>query len=383
MSVKILIIADDTSVLRELGYTLGALDYDIVSAESAREGFSKMVREHPNLVIVDSDLPDMPGTDVCREMRRRPETSDVPIIMLSGSRLPTDQISGLKAGANEYVTKPVHADEVAARVEALLNLTCRLRPGSLTKSGATVALIGAKGGVGTTTIALNLAATLAMQKKTTMAVELRSSFGTCAVELGLAPPKNLSDLLRLAPESIDAQTLRSYLVRCQSDIAMLFGPQRGDEFQEVTPEHTRAILNGLASMAAYTVIDLPSHLSLATIAAIQESDCVIVIVEHEGPCKSAAKALLDQLASWGVSKGQIGIIVVKRSADGPPLKAAESHLELGYEVLGIFPPAEDACRSALAAGAPIVLSQPGSAPATDLIEIGRKVRAKFSVSASV
>jgi two-component system phosphate regulon response regulator PhoB len=117
--VKILIIVDATSVLRELGYTLGALDYDIVSAESAQEGLSKTVREHPDLVIVDSDLPDMPGTDVCRELRRRPETSDVPIIMLGSSRLPADQNSGLKAGANAYVTKPFEADEVVAELASI------------------------------------------------------------------------------------------------------------------------------------------------------------------------------------------------------------------------------------------------------------------------
>ena len=93
--------------------------------------------------------------------------------------------------------------------------------------------------------------------------------------------------------------------------------------------------------------------------------------------------LLAQLASWGVSKGQFGAVIVKRSPSDRPLKASESSLEFGCEVLGVFLPAEEACQSAHNACAPIVLSQGGTSPAMSLTQIANKLKAKFAVPVGV
>lgn len=383
MSTKILIVDGATSVLRTLGYALGTIEYQIVAAQSAQEGLGKAVTERPDLVIVDTNLPDMAAVEVCRQLRRNPQTSDLPIIMLSDDTGVTDRINGLKAGANEYVTKPFDVDELAARVEALLGLTRPLRPTGPQERGKIVTLIGAKGGAGTTTVALNVAASLASQRIPTIAVELRNSFGTFGLQLGETPPGNLSGLLQLSPEHVDAQALRNRLVKSQSGLEVLFGPQKEDGVQEIQPKHAKAILQGLADMAAYTIVDLPCHLSAASKTAIQESDYVIAIVDHEPLAWSAGKVLLAQLASWGVSREQLGAVVVKRSPSDRPLKASESSLELGCDVLGVFSPAEEACEIALNAYAPIVLSQGGTAPAMSLTQIANKLKAKFAVPVGV
>ena len=383
MVTTLLIVDGETSVLRTLGYALGRLEYETVGAVTAREGLKKAVTERPDLVIVDSNLPDMEAAELCRKLRQQPATSDVPIIMLADETGAADRMSGLKAGADEYITKPFDANDVAARVQALLSLTRRSRVAHPTKRGKTVAVIGAKGGVGTTTVALNIAATLASRNVTTIAVELRNSFGTCALQLGARSPSSLSALLELAPERIGAQVLRKQLVGFQPGVGMLFGPQEGDDLQEIGSRHAKAILQGLAGMAAYTIVDLPCILSAATRTAIQESDYVIVVIEYESLSWSAGKVLLAQLASWGLSKGLVGAVIVKRSPSGRPLKAAESSLELRCDVLGVFPPAEDACQMAHNACVPIVLSQGGSMPAIALTEIANKLQAKLDVPASV
>ena len=146
MSIKVLIIESATSVSRVLGYALGALEYESIPTESAQEGLRRAVAERPDLVIVDTNLSDMTAAEVCIELRRNPKTSDLPIIMLSDEAGVAARISGLKAGANEYVTKPFDVDEVVARVEALLDLTGHLRSPGLTEPGKIVTLIGAKGG---------------------------------------------------------------------------------------------------------------------------------------------------------------------------------------------------------------------------------------------
>lgn len=379
MGIKILIVDGATSVVRTLGYALTEREYEIVPTESAREGLAKAAAQRPDLVILDTNLPDMAATEFCRELRRDPQSDELPIIMLSDETGVADRISGLKAGANEYVTKPFDVDEVVARGEALLGLTRHLRPIAPAERGKIISLIGAKGGVGATTVALNVAAALASQRIPTIAVELRDSFGTCALQLGESPQNNLSSLLQLDPEHIDTQALRQVLTESQSGIGVLFGPQKVDEPQAVEPEHARAILQGLASLARYTIVDLPCHLSAATKAAIQESDYVMVVVEHGSVAWSAGKVLLAQLASWGVGKDQFGAVVVKRSPSGRPLKATESSLELGCDVLGVFPPAEEICQDAQQSHSPIVLSQGSSAPAMALTEIANKLKARFAI----
>src|SRR5688572_22961845 len=191
MSGKILIIDDQAIMLKLMAHPLQQEGYTIITAMTGVEGLQKIQGEQPDLVILDVMLPDMNGIDVCRRIRQVLQLSDLPIIILSGQTELSAKIQGLEAGADEYVTKPVDPKEMAVRVKALLARTQRLRQVVVTPTGQrsrqarVVAVIGAKGGVGTTTLAANLLAGLAMRNYKCIGVEMRSYFGTLARHFGI------------------------------------------------------------------------------------------------------------------------------------------------------------------------------------------------------
>jgi DNA-binding response OmpR family regulator len=94
--------------------------YKVVTATDGQEALAVFRHEHPNLVILDLNLPGMDGLDVCRAMRR---ASEVPIIMLTARIEETDRLIGLELGADDYVVKPFSPREMVARTRAVLRRT--------------------------------------------------------------------------------------------------------------------------------------------------------------------------------------------------------------------------------------------------------------------
>ncbi|MDH4194637.1 MAG: response regulator, partial [Nitrospirota bacterium] len=225
MGRKILIVDDEPNVAYWLSYALQTEGYEVETAETGREGLNKILTAPPDLVILDVMLPDLSGTEVCEQIRANPGTISLPIIMLSGRTQVPDKVKGLKSGADEYITKPVETEEMLARVEALLNRTIRLSKTQSASHGKVLGFLGVKGGVGTTTVALNVALALVKNQKKVIAAELRPYLGTFAPQLGLSPNRTLADLLNLESEEIDAHQLSRRLITHSSGLQVLLGPQ--------------------------------------------------------------------------------------------------------------------------------------------------------------
>jgi DNA-binding response OmpR family regulator len=107
MKAKILIVDDEPMLLRLVGYALHKEGYETVIAKQGEEALGKVKTERPDLVILDIMLPDMDGIEVCRRLRGRPETTTLPVMMLSARGQVPDKVMGLRAGADEYMTKPI------------------------------------------------------------------------------------------------------------------------------------------------------------------------------------------------------------------------------------------------------------------------------------
>ncbi len=117
MDNTILIIEDETNINDILSYTFTQQGYKTLSAYDGVTGLNMCLEKNPDLVLLDINLPGMDGMDVCKEIRK---TSTVPIIMLTAREDEVDKVLGLEFGADDYITKPYSARELAARVKALL-----------------------------------------------------------------------------------------------------------------------------------------------------------------------------------------------------------------------------------------------------------------------
>lgn len=126
MQPYILVMEDEDALATLLQYNLEKEGYDVAVAPDGDEGMLQIDERIPDLVLLDWMLPKLSGIEVCRRIRNRPETRNLPVVMLTARGEETDRVRGLDTGADDYLTKPFSMVELMARIRAVLR---RIRPG--------------------------------------------------------------------------------------------------------------------------------------------------------------------------------------------------------------------------------------------------------------
>jgi len=127
MGAKILIVDDEEDILDLVDLSLTADGFDVITARSGPEALEKVREEMPDLILLDISMPDMDGYEVMRRLKGDRRTSSIPIIMLTAASDKRDKVRSFSAGADDYVVKPFDADELTARIEAVLSRTRTIR----------------------------------------------------------------------------------------------------------------------------------------------------------------------------------------------------------------------------------------------------------------
>lgn len=219
-----------------------------------------------------------------------------------------------------------------------------------------VAVIGAKGGVGATTVALNLAAVWAGEREVILA-EIHPSAGS--LSFCFRPQRavgSLMNLLRMSSDQISAERTASLLWRSPElpRLRVLFGPNDTTACHEITDEYAQAILAALGSLADTVVVDLSSALSSTTWAVLRNVDLLTLVVERDVLCIKAAARFLKAADEHPEIPLNIAPVLVNRSAVSCPIPIPEIEQQLG-PLSAVLPPAAEICMLAEAAGTPLVL----------------------------
>jgi two-component system phosphate regulon response regulator PhoB len=117
---RILIVDDEADIVELLEYNLRQAGYTVVTARNATSALAEVRRQRPDLVLLDLNLPDFPGTEVCRRLRRDDATASIPIVMLTARGEEIDRVVGFELGADDYVVKPFSPRELVLRIAAVL-----------------------------------------------------------------------------------------------------------------------------------------------------------------------------------------------------------------------------------------------------------------------
>ncbi len=120
MAAKILLVDDSNTVLLMERMLLNNQGYALVTAKNGREGVEKALSEKPDLILMDVMMPELNGFDACKEIRSHPETSDIPIIMVTTKSEATNVQIGFASGCTDYITKPINGSELIAKVKTRL-----------------------------------------------------------------------------------------------------------------------------------------------------------------------------------------------------------------------------------------------------------------------
>jgi Flp pilus assembly CpaE family ATPase len=322
-------------------------------------------------------MPDMNGLEVCARVRRSPAVSQTPIIMVSAKGLVDDRVSGLQAGADDYMTKPVDGTELLARAKALLSrVNVAQRP-----AARVVSFVGAKGGVGVSTAVLNSAAALVSMGKSVILLEISDHVSWLGLSLDMPLTHNLSELLEMEAEQIERVDVTRCLTRHLSGLRLLLAPgQRPND--SLTEAHVQAILRALPLEADFILIDLPRMTAPGALTALQNSDRILLVVEPELMAVACAHSQLEALRKWGLSK-RANLILNNRvsneiamsrtqvetqldlapSGDSPRWPSTSSGGGLvekkgGAKIVAAIPPAVEPLHESLRLREPLVLAMP-------------------------
>jgi pilus assembly protein CpaE len=377
MAEKILVVDDDLDTLKLVGLMLERQGYEITVATNGELGLSKAATEKPDLILLDIMMPDIDGYEVTRRLRADPTLAHIPIIMFTAKSMVDDKVAGFEVGADDYLTKPTHPAELTAHVKAVLARSAQART-TPSEKATTIAFLGAKGGLGTTTVALNVAIGLQSRGQEVILAELNPGRGTVALDLGIPSPLGLGHLLARALKDIHLRSVDAELITHKTGLRLLLSSYRprDTDMEQAVPQ-MEAIVRNLTVMCTTLLIDLGSGIRPHVKPVLQLSDRVLLVVEPVFPAPSIARALIDELHGSGISKSRMALVLVLRERTSLQIPWRQVESDLALPLAGIITPSTEQAHQASQGGMPIVTMQPDSLMADQLQKLAANIASGF------
>jgi len=271
---RIYVIDDDEQLLRMVGLMLQRGGHTTNLIGNPVDGFEQIMADKPDLLVLDVMMPNMSGHDLARKIRNTPEVENLPILILTARSQEIDRATALESGADGYLSKPVTSQELIEKVDELLS---KQNGAPKMEQGIIIALYSLRGGVGQTTLAVNLASSLRRQSQQEVClVDLSLSGGQASFHLRLQPRTSWADLL--TEGLFDWAEIQKRLIIHPSGLRVLSAPALPQLPTILSAEAVTTILNTLQQNAAFVVVDLPPVMSAAFVAALQASDMAMHVI---------------------------------------------------------------------------------------------------------
>jgi len=330
------------------------------------EAIAEMRDAHFDLIVIPVDGI-TPGQLVAleREIRKDPNTSVIATAQTAESDL---IVRSMRAGVHEFLVYPPKAEELAGSVERLMRRT-RVE----TERGDLVAVYSGKGGLGSTSIAVNIAQAFGAQRADSRVslVDLVVTGGDVRVFLNLKPAYDLSHLIAKGSQ-IDAELLNSLLTPCPGGVWALPTGDSPEDEELFDSAAVGAILALLRSHFAVTVVDCEHHLSEATLTALDAADRILLVTQLSVPALRSTQRSLAVCRRLGYDENKLCVVVNRyQSGDVLPVKDAEDLLQTS--IYWKLPNDYRLSAASLTKGVPVALEEPGSKLARSYADLAKKI----------
>lgn len=358
---SIVLVDDDRVIQKMVGGFLKRGGYHVRVASNGVEALALISEELPNLVVTDIRMPELSGIELTSRLRAHYRTARLPIVMLSELTEVEDALAGYSAGADEYLPKPFELTTLEAKIKVLLR---RAAPDPAAASrGKIVVFAHAKGGVGTTALAVNVAVLLAHGTPGVVGLlDLDVEFGDAAAQLDLEPKYTLADLQAGAGDVVDAKMFERFVTEGSKVrlVAAADGPLRA---ALVTLPAIQLAMDQLAHVCDYVLVDAPASFSERTLTAIDACDMVCLVTSASRPALRATRDCLTLLEKLRVPAG--GIRLILNSATEHSMDVVSATAVLGRHPDFVIPRSEN-IDLAVNTGRPLVTSDPTDSIVPDL-----------------
>jgi pilus assembly protein CpaE len=380
-ATKVLVVDDDLNIQRVLVFTLKQEGFDVVVASDGATGVEMARTTEPDLILMDVAMPKLDGYAATQQIRAAEQGRRVPIIMLTSEADVGERVKGLRAGADDDIVKPFHPLELIARIKALLargGTNAPRESGEQPPLGQLCVFYGAKGGVGTTTIAINVAIALARDlKRRTGLIDANLQFGDTRVFLDLGLD-NASIVNAIGEPDLDAELMRKLVVKHHTGIELLLAqpsPEAADivvERQRQHPEALSNLLNLSRRLWDYTLVDMVKTIDDFNLQLFDEADVIFVVMTADLSCLKNVRLVLETMASLGYERSKVQLVLNRSNAyTGINLNNAESALgrKIDYQIVNEYRGAI----SALKSGEPFMSSRPDGPLGRSVTDFARAV----------
>ena len=358
--MRLLVVDDEPSVRKLLKRFFEARGYEVNVADNGVQGWTAARDLAPDLVVSDVAMPEMDGYELVRTIRRNPTTAGIPVILLSAHSEANELVAGYESGADDYVTKPVDMEVLGLKIDALLRRSRASSTASLVPTtGKLITVTSAKGGVGTTVLAANLAVLLGRRSETVCAYDLNLEHGDLPVMFDLQPKAGIGEAVRDMLALGEGFQWDDYLVRHSSGAKVLAAPLKPHDASAVTEDLVAQVTGKLRGLHDYVIADLPPSYSDMALSIYESSDRLVVITSPELTSLRRTKELLSVLGSLGVPDERV-LVVLNRIIEVPAIDARRAEAFLRRPVAVTIPNGGQTFPDSVATGRPIALGQPNS-----------------------
>lgn len=362
----VLVADDDVHIRRLLQVLLQNRGLHVVLASDGAEALEQARAAVPAVIVLDVNMPGMTGLEVCRAIRGDPVLRRTPVLILTAQGTTADKVAGFEVGADDYVQKPFDGVELVARIQALIARSSIYHADSAPAArpdGRVVAVIGAKGGVGTTTIASGLALVTAGlwsggELLPAALVDLDLVHGHAAANLGLEPRRTLPDLATSQRGDLERDFLLEFVEQHSSGLSVLPGARTPIEGEHITADVVKRLLPVCRRCFSYTFVDLPSSFGESTLSTFDTADLILVVISPELSAIRSAIQMMVVFQALNIPAERWHFIL-NRPLDAGDLPPAALERTLHRPIFQALPNNGTRVLEANNAGAPLVLSQPG------------------------
>ncbi len=356
--------------------------YQISAAASGAQGIAKAAAENPDVIVLDIMMPAMDGYEVARRLRENPQTKDIPILMFTAKSQLDDKVTGFEAGADDFITKPADPVQLVERVRSLLERfphktdepqqTPRAK-----KTGHLIALLAARGGLGVSTLASNLAAALQLRTRgEVILAELTPGHGTLGMDLGTPSPRGLKELLSGSAEEITPEKVRSLLVTHSTGLKMLLASEnpRDVTLTEQT-EQLEVLFRCLGELAPFIVLDLGVGLPPFAEKILPLCDARILVTEASLNTVAHSRILLEEISALGIDAHGLTVVLNNRARFDTQLPWAQVERALGHPISATLTPAPELFVAAARRHIPGVVAIPENVTAQQILKLADELLA--------